>query len=179
MGRLYDLIKDGGLNVVGGAGRAAMAVRAKPALASELVDLLSDSNPAVRMRAADALEKASVQNEALLAPHKDALLEKAEATAQKELRWHFAQLLPRLPLDAEERFDLAELLQRWYARDNSRIVRTFALQGLVDLAGQDGRFIGPAQVLVLDAQDSPLPAVRARARKLAPVLARLKANQED
>ena len=179
MGRLYDLIKDGGLNTAGGAGKAAMAVRAKPGLAGELVDLLSDPNPAVRMRAADALEKASAQNAGLLAPHKDALLEKAEITAQQELRWHFAQVLPRLDLDADEIHELADLLQRWYARDASRIVRTFALQGLVDLAGKDGQLIGPAQALVDQALESPLPAVRARARKLAPVLTRLKAAQED
>jgi len=173
MGRVYDLIKDGDMRMAGGSGAAAALVRAKPALAAELLDLLNHANPAVRMRAADALEKASSGNEALLAPHKALLLELAETTAQKELRWHLAQLLPRLELNGEEVLDAAELMQRWYARDASRIVRTFALQGLADLAARDGQLIGAGRELADHAAASGVPALVARARKVKAALARL------
>ncbi|MFC1673790.1 hypothetical protein ACFL12_06530 [Pseudomonadota bacterium] len=170
---MLDLIRDGDMRAVGGAAKAAGLARANSALAAELVDLLSYPNAAVRMRAADALEKASAQNAKMLAPHKALLLELAEDTAQKELRWHLAQLLPRLDLNAEEISDIAEVFHRWYARDDSHIVRTFVVQGIVDLARRAPELIDDAQALVADALESEAPALKARARKVKLVLDRL------
>lgn len=179
MEKVLDLIRDGDLRSVAGTAEAAAKVRAEPKRLTELLELLNHPEPAVRMRAADALEKASAHNEALLTPHKALLLEEAHATAQKELRWHFAQLLPRLNLDSGEVLDVADLFRRWYARDRSAIVRTFVLQGLADLARKDGRLIGPALELVRAALDSEVPSLKARARKLKVGLENLKAQQRD
>jgi hypothetical protein len=52
------------------------------------------ADPLVRMRAADAAEKASAQMHHLLNPHKAALLVLMEETTEIELRWHLAQMVP-------------------------------------------------------------------------------------
>jgi hypothetical protein len=179
MGEILDLIKDGDLRTVGGSAAAAALVRAKPELAAELMDLMSYPNAAVRMRAADALEKASAGNEVVLAPFKALLLELANGASQKELRWHLAQLLPRLNLGKDEILDAAELFQRWFASDKSHIVQTFALQGLADFAAQNGQLIDVTLNLVGEAAASSVPALKARARHMKITLERLKGKQGE
>ena len=52
---------------------------------------------------------------------------------QREVRWHPALLIPRLTLsDKERKIAIAALSA--YLEDRSSIVKTFALQGLADLA---------------------------------------------
>jgi HEAT repeat protein len=55
------------------------------------------------------------------------------AIYQKEVRWHVAQLLPRLALTPRQQTQAVALL-RGLLDDGSRIVRTFAMQALADLA---------------------------------------------
>ena len=53
-------------------------------------------------------------------------------------RLHAAQMLPRLELSEKDRKSVAITL-RGYLKDRSGIVKTFARQGLADLATQDFR----------------------------------------
>jgi hypothetical protein len=55
---------------------------------------------------------------------------------QQEVRWHVAQLLPRLALTASRRARAITIL-RGFVDDDSRIVWTFAMQALADLAEHD------------------------------------------
>jgi hypothetical protein len=66
-------------------------------------------------------------------PHKSRLLGQRDATPQQEVRWHVAQMLPRLALTLGER-DRAAATLIDYLRDPSSIERTFAMQALADLA---------------------------------------------
>jgi hypothetical protein len=50
------------------------------------------------MRAADAVEKVTRQRPDLLQPWKKPILEQLSVLPEKELRWHIAQLIPRLTL---------------------------------------------------------------------------------
>ncbi|MBF0246869.1 MAG: hypothetical protein HQL36_02180 [Alphaproteobacteria bacterium] len=179
MGRMLELLREGDRRTTAGSAEAARWARVNPRDAAELVDLLAYRIAAVRMRAADALEKASAQNTALLAPYKALLLDLAEDTMQPELRWHLAQLLPRLDLDAEEVRDAASLFLRWYKRDSSAVVRTFVLQGLMDLTRQDHGLLAETEAVTIQALASPTPSLKARARKVKLELDRLKADPGD
>ncbi len=97
--------------------------------------------------------------------HRATLLRLAETTTQQELRWHLCQILPRLRLTAAQRARAAALALRWQA-DPSRIVRTFALQALADLASQDATLRPIALAALRGAEITGTPAMRARARKI-------------
>jgi hypothetical protein len=85
----------------------------------------------IRMRAADAVEKLTVTNPEWLRPFKVRLIKLAARVKQQELRWHLAQLLPRLELSKRDRVMVVSVL-RSYLKDESRIVKTFAMQSLAD-----------------------------------------------
>jgi HEAT repeat protein len=132
---------------------------------SEIIEGLDSADPVIRMRCGDVLEKLSRRNPGCLLPHRARLLALAKTTAEQELRWHLAQMLPRLPMTARQRRDVAAVLQR-YLTDPSRIVRVSALQATVDLAGDDARLRAMAAVQVKAALSAGSPSEKARARKL-------------
>ena len=120
---------------IGQANAAAALVLEHPGSVGQLVRGMWDADPVIRMRAADALEKASIQNPKLLAPFKSEILGLLPEAEQQELRWHLALMVARLPLTPAERLRAAGHLRR-YLDDRSSIVKTCALQGLVELATQ-------------------------------------------
>lgn len=117
------------------------------------------------MRAADAAEKASAVQPGLLKPYKTELLGLLVETEQIELRWHLAQMIPRLPLAQSERRRAADTLQL-YLQDRSSIVRTFALQALADLSRGDAEFRPLAKEILEQSIVRGTAAMKARARKL-------------
>jgi hypothetical protein len=121
------------------------------------------------MRAADAAEKVTRSMPRLLQPHKKELLGLMAETDQQELRWHLALMVPRLSLTAKECRHAAGVLEG-YLKDRSSIVRTFALQGLADLARREPSLRPGVVDLLRDSVRSGTPAMKARSRKL---LARL------
>lgn len=90
------------------------------------------------MRAADAIAKASLLHPQLLEPYKRTILKKVAAIQQQEVRWHVAQILPRLQMTPKERDHAVSILFD-YLEDKSSIVKTFAMQALADLAQDDSR----------------------------------------
>lgn len=132
----------------------------------ELVERLSDPDANVRMRAADALERLSRNEPALLDPLSDDLLAVGERTEQAEVRWNLARLLPRLSLSTAQRTEAAELLADWFADESSRMVRACALQAVVDLAESDGSLRAAAAEMLGEAMRSPVPSLAARARRI-------------
>jgi hypothetical protein len=140
-------------------------VSKEPELFPELIAGLWSANPLVRMRTADATEKVTRTNHDLLQPYKKELLGLTTETKQQELRWHLAAMIPRLRLSAKER-QIAISALNSYLEDASSIVKTFALQGLADLAQNDPS-IRPRVVEILrEASRSGTAAMKARSRKL-------------
>src|SRR5262249_9486960 len=131
-------LRGGDRRSLGRSGQIVSDIAADPKLFAAAFDSLLDSDSVVRMRAADAVEKASRERRELLKPHKRALLTKVAASDQQEVRWHVAQMLPRLELTAKEREHAVSILFE-YLEDRSSVVRTFAMQGLADLAMNDHR----------------------------------------
>ena len=153
-----------------GASEAVVAqVLRTPRLFYKLLVGLYEPEPAVRMRVADAIEKISRTRPELLRPFKRAFIGSFAKIEQKEVRWHLAQIFARLPLTARERGRVFETLVAWLD-DDSRIVKTFAMQGLADIAEMDRRYRAPAIKIVKRLMDSGIPAVHSRARKLLPRL---------
>lgn len=108
---------------------------ASPELIDLLVELMMGSERLIAMRAADALEKLTRESPALLVTHSDKILTQLyNEQLPIEIKWHLAQLLPRLPLTAQARKNLQEILTSWILnRKESRLVRVHALQGLFEL----------------------------------------------
>lgn len=167
---LVAMLKGGDRRSIGRAEEAAAEVLADPTLFRHLVRAMQAPHPVVRMRAADAVEKVTRHNPILLNGHKKKFLGSLANLGQKEVRWHVAQVIPRLSLNPRERRRAVEILQ-WYLEDPSSIVRTSAMQSLAEIALTDRRLRGSVLKTLSRLTETGTPAMRARGKKL---LARLK-----
>ena len=140
-------------------------VLADPVLFGRLIEGMSNPDPLIRMRAADAAEKVTVRRPKLLQPYKEHLLHQVAIIEQQEVRWHVAQMLPRLELSPAERRQALDILLG-YLDDESKIVKTFAMQGLADLAWQDPQLRTEVLPVLVKLTASGSPAMRSRGRKL-------------
>jgi hypothetical protein len=138
----------------------------------------SPTNRLLLMRASDALEKVSRAQPGWLAPHKLELLALAGSTDQIEVRWHMAQILPRLPLTPRERAVAIDILFD-YLNDRSSIVKTHAMQALADFAAQDPSLKKKILPLLEELTQIGTAAMRARSRKLLAHLNRPTPNRYD
>ncbi len=165
-GDLAGRLARGDRRVAGDAPSVAVEIAANPGRLPELVGCLFDPDPGVRMRAADSLERVSRGNPAWLDPHVDRLLTDAVAIEQVEVRWHIAQIIPRLTLTGERRRRAARLLADWFEHSHSRIVQASALQAVVDLAERDADLRTMAADLLGQAMRSGVPSLADRARRI-------------
>lgn len=162
---IRELLEGGTRRSLGRSGEVVSLIGERPEVFASLIECLWDADPVVRMRAADVAEKATRECPEMLQPYKRELLGLAGEALQQELRWHLAQLIPRLVLNSGERRRAYHALSG-YLEDRSSIVRTMAMQGLADLARQDTA-LRPAVVERIRALTlSGTPAMRARGRKL-------------
>ena len=167
---LLSLLAGGDRRSIGRANQVAAAVLQSPATFPELIKGLWSDDPLVRMRTADAVEKISRQKPELLRPYKKELLGLMQEAQEKELMWHLALIAARLPLNASERAIAGAALKN-YLEDRSSIVRTFALQGLADLAANDPAIRVEVVEMLHQAVRAGTAAMKARSCKL---LARLR-----
>lgn len=162
---ILALLGGGDRRSIGRSDHVAALVSKNPSLFPKLIAGLWSANPLVRMRAADAAEKVTRKNPEWLSPHKKELLGLMAEAEQPELLWHLAALIPRLPLNSRER-QLAATLLNNCLEARSSIVKTFALQGLADLA-QDDSSLRPTVIEILrEARRGGTPAMKARSRNL-------------
>ena len=136
-----------------------------PNLFADLVASLSSDSAAIRMRASDAIEKITREHPDYLIPHKKLFLNQISTCIQKEVRWHLAQILPRLHLTKLEREKVYQLLLL-YLEDKSSIVRTFAMQALVDISVQDQTYRSSVLPIIKKLAKTGSPAMQSRGRKL-------------
>jgi hypothetical protein len=162
---LVQKLRGGDRRSIGKANAVVREVLAAPSLYGEIIDGLTDEDPLIRMRCADIAEKVSSRHPDWLKPYKRKLIELAARTQEQELRWHLAQMAPRLDLDARERRRIETVLMD-FLQDKSRIVQVSALQALADLSIDDANLRRRVLGILEDLRHSASPAVRARARKL-------------
>lgn len=170
-------LKGGDRRSIGAADQVAHQVSKTPALFAELISGLLDTDPVIRMRTADAVEKITRDQPKLLQPWKQLIIDSASTVQNKELRWHAAQLLPRLALSRSEQTEVVDILMN-YLEDPSSIVKTFAMQALVDLAvkGSDRELRAQVTPLIETLTRTGTPAMRARGRKLLKVFRHRESN---
>lgn len=155
---------------IGKSNQVVKEVLAKPKLFEVLFDGILEDDPILRMRCADAVEKITLEHPEYLQPYKTKLIRQVAKIEQQEVRWHVAQFFSRLKLTSADRRAIVEILNE-YLKDESKIVKTFSMQALADIALQEDE-LRPAitkQIERLTRIGSP--AMRSRGRKL---LAKLK-----
>ena len=158
-------LKGGDRRSIGRANEVVDDVLGDPALFDAVFQGMFNDDPVVRMRAADAIEKITERHPEYLRPYKTALLRQVAAVEQQEVRWHVAQMIPRLELSEEEHRQAIEIL--WgYLADKSNIVKTFSMQALADLAAGDAVLLPQVLELLEELADTGSPAVQKRGRKL-------------
>ena len=150
---------------IGRSNEVVAQVLARPAHFRHLFEGLFSDDAVVRMRAADAIEKITVQRPELLRPFKRKLLAIAGSTDQQEVRWHVALIMPRLELTAKERAVAHDILFD-YLRDKSSIVKTWSMQAIADLAAADAKLKTRITPLLEELTSIGTPAMRARGRKI-------------
>ena len=136
---------------------------------------MTNPDPLLRMRCSDVVEKVTTERPGVLAPYRARMLDMAAAAQQQEVRWHLAQVLPRLLLDAGERRRVLDILAE-YLRDKSSIVRTFSMQAMAEIAEQDPQLRTSILRQLEELTQAGSPAMRSRGRKL---IARLKEVQRS
>jgi len=163
--RLLDKLTGGDRRSIGRADEVAELALKQPALFRELITGIRDADPLVCMRAADAAEKASLKQPELLQAFRSELLRLLDEASQQEVRWHLAQMVPRLPLTQKQRVRAASALRR-YLEDPSSIVKTCALQALAEIAATDASLQPEVKTLLQKAVRTGTLAMKARSRKL-------------
>ena len=163
--KILSKLRGGDRRSIGKVGAVVTAVLKKPELFKELVTGLFDADPVVRMRAADAMEKISLNHPQFLQPFKTELIHLAQQTPQQELRWHMAQMIPRLELTPEETASVTEIFFD-YLKDKSKIVVTFAMQALADLTIKKPDITARVIRAIEKLTQTGSPAIQSRGKKL-------------
>lgn len=160
------------INNLRSAGKSEVVVKlvlSKPELFDDVIDAIFIADAGTRMRASDAVEKITRDHPEWLKPYKKRFLNDIANIEQKEVRWHTAQILPRLNLTKLEREKVYKLMHE-YLNDKSSIVRTFAMQALTDIALQENKYINEVRRLIEDLMRNGSPAMKSRGKKLLTVL---------
>jgi hypothetical protein len=142
-----------------------------PSLFEVVFNAMLSDDPIIRMRSADAVEKITAEHPEYLQPCKEKLIQQVAKVDQQEVRWHVAQMFPRLELTKEERVVVVEILLD-YLDDKSKIVKTFSMQALADFAERDTSIRPQVVKLLEELTRTGSPAMQSRGRKLLEKLSR-------
>ena len=165
MHALLQSLSGGDRRSIGESNRVASIVLEQPGLMKVLFQGIESSDPVLRMRCADAIEKVTVNRPELLIPYKRKLLQKLSKIEQQEVRWHIAPMLARLPLTREEESSVLNILLG-YTNDRSSIVKAMAMQALADIAYRNRRLLPEVKQHIEELIVIGTPAMKARGKKL-------------
>jgi hypothetical protein len=175
MHALLQSLSGGDRRSVKESNRATSAVLENPELIGILFQGLETSDPVLRMRCADAIEKVTAKLPELLLPYKQEILQRLSRVEQQEVRWHVAPMLARLPLTQAEEDTVVNLLLG-YTNDRSSIVKTMSMQALADIALRAQRLLPAIKQHIEELSVIGTPAMKARGKKLLKSLARAAAR---
>jgi hypothetical protein len=132
-----------------------------------LFSYLFSSDRKVIMRAADVIEKITIDHPSYLNSHKKEILVLSNNAKDKELVWHLALLIPRIPLTKLEIQKVWEILTNWAIHfKEGRIVRVNSLQSLWDLSIKHSEYTGYFKKLLSKIEKENIPSLNARIRKI-------------
>jgi len=170
MDHILRELEGGDWRSIGRVDRVIAKVLGDPSLFGDLFGGLFEADSIVRMRSADDIEKISAEQPLLLQPYKPLLIQEVARSEQQEVRWHVAQLLPRLHLTQTEQEAAVDTLLNCL-EDDSRIVRTCSMQALADLAQADPGLRPRVVPLLRELTETGSPAMKSRGRRLLAILA--------
>lgn len=133
----------------------------------ELFKCLFHKDRVVAMRTADAVEKITISQPHYLTKHKKEIIELCNDAKDKELKWHLAQLIPRIHLNKKEFGNAWNILTKW-AKDktNSRIVRVNSIQGLFEMLKHEKELEHDFNLTLSEIEKENIPSIMARIRKI-------------
>ncbi len=172
MSDLLRLLQGTDRRSIGKANQVVAAVLKNPRAFDAVFNAMLSDDPVVRMRAADAVEKITATHPDWLRPYKRTLLTRVARIEQQEVRWHVAQMIPRLSLTPRERARAIEILETYFS-DQSGIVKTFAMQALADLVTQDENLRESVVARLTELTRDGTPAMKSRGVKLLKNLAKV------
>jgi hypothetical protein len=119
------------------------------------------------MRAADALEKCSLDHPEYLTAHKKEILQLSADVTHIELKWHLALFIARLHLSNAEADLASSFLFEWLSNKNeSKIVRVNALQSIAELSKDNPKLKNRLIKLLPSILSEQIPSLKARIKKL-------------
>ena len=134
MAQFEKVLAGGDLRSIGKSNSVVLKVRDQDGF-DELFKCQFYNDRIVVMRAADAIEKITIQHASYLTKYKSDLLKLCLTAKNKELKWHLALLVLRLNLSVEEIEVVWQLLSGWALdKQESKIVRVNAMQALYEIS---------------------------------------------
>lgn len=166
MYKFEKILSGGDLRSIGASNKIVKEIDTQEEF-DQLFRFLFHPDRLVVMRAADAIEKISHQHPEYLQKHNKKLFDLAGRNTEKELKWHLAQILPRLR-HSKTSFDKSWKLLLLWSKDtgNSRIVRVNSIQALYDLTLIENKFEKELLQLFSDLSREEVPSINARIRKI-------------
>lgn len=113
---MTDIIKKlrgGDLRSIGRSNEVAQEVEKNPVLFKSVFEGLFDTEPVVRMRSADVIEKVTRSNPLLLSSYTSTVISILANAQQQEVCWHMAQIAPRLKCNKSQENEVIESLKRY------------------------------------------------------------------
>jgi len=119
------------------------------------------------MRAADAIDKITINKPEFLSKHKKDIVKFLSTTIDKEFKWHLALMIPRLNLSDKELRAAWDKLSQWAMdTEESRIVRVNSIQSLFDMASRRKAFEAEIRLISEQIKSENVPSLKARLKKL-------------
>ena len=133
----------------------------------ELFKYLYNTDRAVIMKAIDIIEKITLIHKEYLQKYKVEILSLSKNVENIELKWHLAQLLPRVKYTNDEIEIIWKILEEWTLNTKeSKIVRVNSLQSLYEFAIINNRYQNELTKIVNIIKQENIASINARIKKL-------------
>ncbi len=163
---IMNLLGDDGRRSVRYVDQTVKRLGERPDFVPVVIGCMLNSHRGLAMRAADAAEKFSRRHVESLQPYVEDLVKIAITQTQREVRWHLAQLLPRLKLSYEQAKSLLDIWNNDFYNSPSRLVRVASLQAVHDIAKNYPSARKKFEQMLDFALERGGASVKARARQL-------------
>lgn len=163
---IIEKLRGGDLRSIGNANEVAQEILGSPNLFQIVFNGIADEDPVIRMRCADAVQKASELKPELLQPYYERLINEISKIDQQEVQWHVAQMFSVIEPTDKERKIMMEILFTYLNSSKSKIVQVFSMQALTDIAVKYPPIKQRVKIKIEEVMREGSPALRSRGKKL-------------
>jgi|SRR5690606_16485612 hypothetical protein len=162
----HHYLSGGDLRSIGRSGELLKIIKTQEDF-DNLFAYLRSSDRILAMRAADVIEKLSASKPQFLDSHADDILELASLDIGKEIKWHIAQIIPRVKIDEIQKAKIREILLGWAKNmKESKIVRANSLQSLYELSKDDNDLSVQFNKVIKQIKQENIPSLNARIKQM-------------